>query len=289
MKSFKAKAVDYTILNSIKEEKHIPFPFIRDEKGDKEMFCISPLHGRSFLICQNKDGRYVISKGNGLSYTTKTFINTAELGCDSWGLLLKREAQRDFLIGNEINDLGIKTNRMEFVLELNMVLEDFNTNTIIRPVLLQYNVECPFRICDFPFVDKAIIEKETNKWEVLNKKNYKSKYLIAADVLISNLQLMHSKNILHNAIHIQNYTWALELLDFEISRTNKYPYEKDDYEKTFSILFNREMIQTYEVINYIAWCLKEEIDYKKIDDMFEEYGYKLTSSEKELTNLKRNN
>ena len=110
--------------------------------------------------------------------------------------------------------------------------------------------------------------------EALNRRRFKEKHLIAADVLLNNLRIMHDNNIIHNAIHIQNYTWALELLDFEMSSTPAFPYE-EEFEKFYSNLYYREMIHTYEVINYIAWCLREKADYLKIDDLFAEYGFKL--------------
>ena len=47
------------------------------------------------------------------------------------------------------------------------------------------------------------------------------------------------------------------------------------YEEYVKILSRGEIIQTYEVINYVAWCLKENIDYTLIDDIFAKYGFKL--------------
>ena len=44
--------------------------------------------------------------------------------------------------------------------------------------------------------------------------------MIAADLLLHNLQILHKNEILHNAISEQNYTWALELLDFELDDDN---------------------------------------------------------------------
>ena len=81
--------------------------------------------------------------------------------------------------------------------------------------------------------------------------------------------------VLHNAIHEQNYTWALELLDFELCRTPQHPYEKADYERHVPTLYSREVIQTYVIINYIAGVLREEVNYADIDALFAEYGYDL--------------
>ena len=161
---------------------------------------------------------------------------------------------------------------MEFVLKLNEPLKI--GKEIVYPYLLQYNVECPYRISDFAFMSKSDINFELEKWESFNPRRFTEKHLIAANVLLRNLRTMHDANILHNAIHIQNYTWALELLDFELSRTPNFPYGEED-EKRFPVLYHREIIHTYEVINYIAWCLGEDADYGEIDGLFAEYGFDL--------------
>ena len=67
----------------------------------------------------------------------------------------------------------------------------------------------------------------------------------------------------------------MELLDFEISCSPKYPYDNVDDQRHVKDLFPREIIQTYEIINYIAGVLNEEIDYKKVDNMFLDYGFNL--------------
>jgi hypothetical protein len=273
MLKFHAKSAPFEILQSAGD---FPiFPYLRSEDGDKEMYCVSPLHGRSFVVGKSENGRSVVSKGNGLSYSAHTFFNTVEMGIESWGLLVEQAAVRDFLCGIEIQQLGIKTNQMEYVLRLKepVTFKNF-PNEPVEPILLQYSVECPYRICDAAFMRSAQIESEVEKWQAFNTKHFKEKYLIAADVLLSNLHKMHNANILHNAIHIQNYTWALELLDFELTRTPNYPYSEED-EKRFPVLYHRELIQTYEVINYIAWYLHEQIDYKQVDNLFKDYGFNL--------------
>jgi hypothetical protein len=273
MQLFKTKEVLFEILQSAGD---FPvFPFLRSEDGDKEMYCVSPLHGRSFVVGKSENGRSVVSKGNGLSYSAHTFLNTVEMGIESWGLLVEQAAVRDFLCGIEIQQLGIKTNQMEYVLRLKEPITFKNfPNEPVEPILLQYNVECPYRICDAAFMNSKQIASEVEKWQTFNTKHFKERYMIAADVLLSNLRKMHNANVLHNAIHIQNYTWALELLDFELTRTPNHPYSEED-EKRFPVLYHRELIQTYEVINYIAWCLRENIDYRKIDNLFVEYGFDL--------------
>lgn len=265
----------YNIIECNNKEKYTPFPYLRSDKGDKKFFSISPYHGRSYMIKQREDNRYVISKGNGLSYTQYQFLNTKEFNDNSWGLLLIKDALRDFNLGMEIHELGIKTNIMECVIELNKeIILSYNQKTL-KPILLQYNVESPFRICDALFMTKEEIKQETSKWEKMNYDGYDKKHLIAADVLIKALKTLHSKDIIYNAFHIQNITWALELLDFEISLSAKHPYSEEDNSNHYIELKSREIIQVYEIINTIAWILQENIEYNQIDNLFLKYGFDL--------------
>ena len=144
----------------------------------------------------------------------------------------------------------------------------------IIPYILQYTVVCPYRIHDLPFISIKIRDYYINKWRNLITENYKSLHCIAADVMLNNLRVMHDKNVLHNAIHGQNYTLALELLDFELTRTPDTPYANEKYEEEYTILFNREVIQTFEIVNYIAFFLKEELDYKVLKDITVKYGFR---------------
>ena len=165
---------------------------------------------------------------------------------------------------------------MECVLELEYPIYIAQTNTTIKPYILQYTVECPYRICDAAFMERKQIDAEVAKWQQYNKKGFSRNHMIAAEVLISNLRTMHDHEVLHNAIHEQNYTWALELLDFELCRTPQHPYEKADYERHVPSLYSREVIQTYVIINYIAGVLKEEVNYADIDALFAEYRFDLS-------------
>lgn len=270
----KASAYLATILRGNRENPI--YPYLRNENGDKDMWCIGPLHGRSYVIDKTKNGRYVISKGNGLSYTRHSFLNTGEFGNDTWGLLLKQDAERDFMLGNEIASLGIKTNQMEYVLELDKEITLPNGLTL-KPVLLQYSVECPYRICDAPFMSHEQIDSEISKWRNFNERNFDRLYLIAANIMIRNLRILHDSGVLHNAIHEQNYTWALELLDFELACSAKHPYSNEDDVRHVKDLFHREIIQTYVIINYIASVLGEDIDFAKVDALFAEYGFDLAN------------
>ena len=265
--------VDYSIIYDTLEAKS-PFPYLCLQSGDKGMRCASPLHGRSFVVGRTQKGRFVVSKGNGLSYTQHTFLHTSEFNDDTWGLLLRQDAERDFILGQEIEALGIKTNHMEYVLELGgeVVLPNGHK---VKPCLLQYDVECPYRICDAAFMSQEQILTEVAKWEKMNERSYDKAHMIAANVLIHNLRVLHDHNILHNAIHEQNYTWALELLDFELACSPAHPYTSEDDMRHVKDLFPREIIQTYVIINYIAGVLREEIDFAEVDALFAEYGFDL--------------
>lgn len=272
MKKFSASRYSYNIIISNKTDTQ-PYPLLRNDEGTESIYCVSPNHGRSFIMNAYTNGRYIVSKGNGLSYSSYNFFNTGEFGNDTWGLLLAKDAVRDFKVGIEISDLGIKTNRMEYVME---ILYNMHLNgKIIRPYLLQYSVECPYRINDAPFVSRSIIEGEIEKWNAFNEFGHKKFYLIAAEILVKNLYILHSNSILHNAIHVQNYTWALELLDFELSHTPAYPYDSEDAVRHVKTLFTREIIQTYEIINYIAYVTCESIDFFEIESIFSKYGFDL--------------
>ncbi|MBO7052353.1 MAG: hypothetical protein J6W24_06790 [Prevotella sp.] len=250
------------------------FPCLRSVYGDMDIWCPSPLHGRSFVVGKTENGRYIVSKGNGLSYTQHVFLNTGEFYDDTWGLLLKKDAERDYLIGREVEALGIKTNHMECILELAIDITLPNGH-VVKPVLLQYDVECPYRICDAPFMSHEQIFAEISKWQKMNDRGYDSCHMIAANVLIRNLRILHDNNILHNAIHEQNYTWALELLDFELACSPTYPYSKEDDMRHVKELYHREIIQTYVIINYIAGVLRENINFAEVDSLFAEYNFDL--------------
>lgn len=264
----------YTIL--VQFGNITPCPYLRSENGDKIMWQVSPLHGRSFVVGRHEDGRYIVSKGNGLCYSQYPFLYTPEMPTDVWGLLLKEDALRDFYCCQDVRALGIKTNWMECVLELDYPIHIEKTGVDLKPCLLQYSVECPYRICDAVFMEREQIEAEVAKWQQYNESGWQQNHLVAAEVLIRNLRVMHDHEVLHNAIHEQNYTWALELLDFELCRTPQHPYTKADYERHVSDLYDREVIQTYVIINYIAGVLREKQDFKVIDGIFEKYGYPIS-------------
>ena len=280
MKMFNAEVVDFNI---IALNENIPqttlYPYFRRDKGPRHMAIVSPQHGRSYVVHQPispDDGRYIVSNGNGLSYTTQTIIITPEQTYDIFGLLAKDDALRDFNVGMEIAELGIKTNIMEAVLELNMDVVGHNSQ-IIHPYLLQYSVESPYRISDAAFMTKDTIRKYVEKWNSLDEWNCDASYKIAAHVLIRNLRILHDNQILHNAFSSQNLTWALELLDFELAYTPSIPYTKEDYCRHVPDLYDREVMYIYQIILDIAWILQEDVDYGFLDGLFAYYGFKLSN------------
>lgn len=273
MQKFKAQKFNYKILAQNCEYAPI-FPFLRDNNGNEQMHLVSPEHGRSFLMHKDNNERYIISKGNGLSYTQCQFLHTAEFGNDTLGLLLLKDALRDFHCGIEISKLGIKTNKMQYVLELDKTITLINGYQL-KPILLQYSVECPYRLSDAHYINRDIITKEVNKWERFNTKCFDKMHLVAADVLIKNLRILHNHKILHNALTPQNYTWALELLDFELTHTPNNPYDSEDDCRHVKDLFDREIFYVYQIINLIAGILRENIDYKEIDDLFHQYDFNI--------------
>lgn len=274
MKRFNAKLVPFDVI-SMKDNTCAPYPLLRSDNGTETVYSVSPIHGRSFIVGRTDEGRFIVSKGNGLAYSEHTFLYTPEMSSDVWGLLLKDDALRDFCCGQDVEALGVKTNKMECVLELDCPIVIPQTNTYQKPTLLQYNVECPYRVADAPFMEKKQIYAEVATWEQYNCKGFQDKYLIAADVIVSNLRIMHDHQVLHNALTFENLTWALELLDFELCRTPQHPYTKADYERHVCDLYDREIIDSYKIIIYIAGCLRETVDFKKIDAIFKDYGFDL--------------
>jgi hypothetical protein len=253
------------------------YSLLRDNEGNQNMYLLSPEHGRSYLVGKIDGGKYVISKGNGLSYTQYTFLNTKEMGIDSWGLLLEEDAIRDFKNGMLAASYGILTNRMHYVIRLdNEITINLDNPVTLKPVLLQYDLECPYRLSDTPFIPRNEILKQIEQWSGRFGINASSYYMIAAEVLIRNLRILHDHDYLHNAITTQNYTWALELVDFEMANSQQYPYSDNVSEEEIKILFLREILHTYQLVVYIAGVLHEGVCYGEIDSLFATYGFELS-------------
>jgi hypothetical protein len=255
------------------------FPFVKtsNNNGIKKKTA-SPLHGRSLIANYNKTKNiYTIIKGCGLTYYPYGFIYTEEFDDHIWGFLTKEAALRDFNCGNFIRELGVSTNFQQAIYELETIpLLRFNkpVNTI-NPIILQYTVKCPFRLADIPYMNKNKVYDFVGNW----KNNFKSKYdklhCIAAEVMLRNIRIMHENETLHNSISIQNYTLLLELVDFETSRTPQTNYSSKEDENNWQVLKKREVIQTLEIINYLAFIFKEKIEVKKLNNIMKINGFEI--------------
>lgn len=73
-----ASVYPYTILCKAGNGGEI-YPYLRSIDGDKKMQCISPYHGRSFIVGKHEDGKYIVSKGNGLSFLSITSYTQVNL------------------------------------------------------------------------------------------------------------------------------------------------------------------------------------------------------------------
>lgn len=276
---FRAEVCPYVIIRRKEGCQIKPLPLWRNADGKETMYCVGSHHGRSYVVEKEKNGRYIVSKGNGLSYTQYTHICTGEYGDNTWGMLLREDAIRDFEMGEEIASLGIKTNEMQYVIELEKSVMLTNGHRI-KPVLLQYSVECPYRISDAVSLTLSERRECADNWPQIN--SYGNRHMAAAEILIKNLRTLHDHDILHNAIHAQNYTWALELLDFELACSPKHPYSDRESRNKVKDLFPREIIQTYEIIRMIADSLNEQVDYMLVDDLFAVYGFDLSKYSSEF-------
>lgn len=280
-----AQCYDYKVLDVANADKNIDiYPFFRTGSSNIYMWLISPQHGRSYIVKRYKE-RYIISKGNGLSYTNCDIIKINEQDFELWGLLRLKDAMRDYNLGREIASLGIKTNQMEAVIELDFNLRFLNEELIKNPILLQYSVECPYRISDGAFISQKVINRYIKDWRNLDKWHCDANYKIAAHVLTSNLRILHDHEILHNALTPQNITWALELLDFEIASSPNYPFEREDYRRHIPDLFSREILHIYQIILDIAWILREKPDYNYLDSLFKDYDFDFQTEFKLINTL----
>lgn len=251
------------------------FPQVIVRESENKCICPSPLHGRSLIANFNPDlNRYIITKGNGLTYFPFGFISTGEMEDYAWGLLRPEDAIRDFKSGNYINKLGILTNNMEAVYKLEkQPISHLKLNNTVEPTILQYNVHCPYRIADMPFLSKQTVLFFIEQWSNFHNIEYSLIHCNAADILISNIRKLHDNGVLHNSIHIQNYTLSLELVDFELSRTPDTPYDIENEEHVYKALQNREIIQSLEIVNHIAYYFDEILNYGILRKIMTKYGY----------------
>ena len=274
MKIIQASILPFSLIRKSVGVTQEAFPLFIESGGAFQLYCPSPIHGRSAVV-KYSDNQYTVIKGCGLTYTSFSIIQSSGFDNHIWGLLAEEDAIRDYSIGLEVSSIGIRTNKMEYVLKLNRKINVRGANVeYIYPFLLQYKVNCPYRLADFPFVDKTIIKSFVNNWRNYCKCEHKEFHMQATDIIVSNLSILHSNGVLHNAMNIQNYTWDLELLDFEAARTNHYKYPVD-YELNVPTFMQEEIIQSYQIISYIAWALGEEINFHKVESVYSKYGFNL--------------
>lgn len=252
--------------------KYYPFYISYNAKGTM-LEVPSPLHGRSIIAGFDKKAkRFVITKGNGLTYFPYGFVLTKEMEGHAWGFLRHQDAIRDYNTGLYIADLGILTNEMEAVYTLEDIsAKSFEGIVPLSPTILQYKVLCPYRLSDMQYLPSATIKKYLKLWRTYSdEQDY---HCIAADVFLKNQRIMREKDVLHNAIHNQNYTLALELLDFELSRSPITPYENPEDEKNYPNLRNREILQSLEIVNYVAFQLGENLNYSRLKELMLKHGF----------------
>jgi tRNA A-37 threonylcarbamoyl transferase component Bud32 len=274
----RVQKVDIKNILFVKKKETTLFPYIISnnfKNGFVKTEVASPLHGRSIIVnFDSTTKRYIITKGNGLTYFPFGFISTEEFDNSSWGFFSSKDACRDYNCGNYISDLGILTNEMEAVFTVaEQTIRFSNLIKEIQPSILQYSVVCPYRISDIPFLSKKIVSSFINNWKKLFEINYSEIHCKAADILLKNIRVMHENDVLHNAIHSQNYTLSLELLDFELSRTPITPYDNENDELHFKKLQKREIIQSLEIINHIAYHFKENINIKVLQQIMIKNGF----------------
>lgn len=274
-KPINCKAVNIKEILFSKENVKYFSQIIVEEQTNYKSISPSPLHGRSIIANFDIDSnRYTITKGNGLTYFPYGFIATEELENYAWGYLRKEDAIRDYLSGDFVRGLGIICNKMEAVFTLEPQTIQFSNKAYeVKPTILQYNVICPYRISDIPFLSKEIVLSYINNWPKLFEIKYSEIHCNAAEVLLKNIKTMHRNEVLHNAIHSQNYTLSLELLDFELSRTPLTPYESEADEKLYKKLQKREIIQSLEIVNQLAFYFKESINNKLLRQIMIKNGF----------------
>lgn len=71
----------------------------------------------------------------------------------------------------------------------------------------------------------------------------------------------------------------MELLDFELTHTPSFPYQQEDYRRHVVTMMPREIFQTYTIIVEIASVLGESINYAAIDNVFNDYGFRIEDFE----------
>jgi hypothetical protein len=257
------KLDDYLIKkNSDNQNKIYPFLIEKNSKSRNCGYIVSSFHGRSIIVdYNNKEDKYIILKGCGLTYTSNNFINCNEYKDYGhlWGYLDYESANRDFTIGNYCKTIGINTGDYQYVIKLNHKISASKLRNLY-PYLLQYSVKCPFRLYDLPLIDKTFAYKHLD----VVKKSKLTYYESFAKILFNQLLILHNNNVFYNGINPMNISAQCELLDWESSRTDTMPY-RDSFEKEYHKLLGREILNIFNVCYFISIFTKEKYSPQKIE------------------------
>lgn len=74
---YAAQEVEYSILYKNQTDVKL-FPLLKSNTGSTPLYNIGPTHFRSFVFSKIDDHGFIVSEGNGLSYTEWTFLNTGD-------------------------------------------------------------------------------------------------------------------------------------------------------------------------------------------------------------------
>lgn len=74
---YAAQEVEYSILYKNQTDVKL-FPLLKSNTGSTPLYNIGPTHFRSFVFSKIDNHGFIVSEGNGLSYTEWTFLNTGD-------------------------------------------------------------------------------------------------------------------------------------------------------------------------------------------------------------------
>jgi hypothetical protein len=241
---------------------YMPQPYlISNAKSNKIGWLVSSIHGRS--IISSYDGKYyTILKGIGLTYTNKSFVNISEFKYGHiWGALSKKDAIREFEVGNSYKELGGNSAHYDYVIKINSPI----TNNLvglkkITPFLLQYRIECPIRVSDFGLNDKRTMVNYLKN--VFNNDN--PLYLNFTKKCLDNLTILHNNSFFYNALNVYNTTLIGEFVDFESSFSKSLYCPKEGF-SIYQNLIAREIINLLQVVTVFADLVGEKINHKVLN------------------------
>ena len=257
------------ILNLFSHERianNVPYPYLVMHGGDILISRVfEPLSNHFLVHVDNEQNKYVITKGNGSVHCP--YQTNGDILTEDTEILSEDYLQRVYNMCLLIQDLGIKTCQMEYIMELDYPIRDLNHNTILHPFILQYSVECPYLIYESNINTQGIsIGIATWRTRETYQDYQIPAYFNVADILFSNLCKMHRNNITHGSISATSYTWALELLNFDTCRKQDVPFD----ENNISEPYRKDIDDTYTLIEIIANCLGEIVSWDKLDEIYAE-------------------